>query len=278
MEDPGNIYATGEGFRYVFSKHYGVFTGIQVNGQEQLAAKPVLTAHRAPTDNDRNIRFRWMQLDERQGENLDKSSVKVYDCRVEDGQIRVKGSLSGISRSPLVRFDLRVRIAADGEITFTLDGDVRSDAIWLPRFGYEFTMPGEYKTFSYFGNGPYESYRDLCHAGMVGLHCSSVDGEYVPYVRPQEHGNHTNSKWLKIGKLEFAAEEQFEINVSKYSTHALTVAEHTDELVADGNTHVRIDYKVSGLGSNSCGPSLEKQYRLDEKQIHFGFSIRPLKG
>ena len=275
-EDSMNIYAKGEGFSYVFSKHYGMFTSMVVDGVEQLAAKPELTAHRAPTDNDRSIRFRWMQLDEWKGENLEKSSNKIYDCRVQDGQILVSASLAGISRTPLLRYDLSVQIDADGCVTMTLHGDVRSDAIWLPRLGYEFTVPGEYKCFSYFGNGPYESYRDMCHGGMVGIHSSDVDGEYVPYVRPQEHGNHTASRWLRIGKLEFAAENQFEINVSKYDTKTLTVAEHTDELVADGNTHVRIDYKVSGLGSNSCGPDLEKPYRLDEKQIDFCFHIRPI--
>jgi beta-galactosidase len=57
----------------------------------------------------------------------------------------------------------------------------------------------------------------------------------------------------------------------------LTKANHTDELVADGKTHLRIDYKVSGLGSHSCGPSLEKAYRLDEKYIAFRFALRPRK-
>ena len=276
-EDPQHIYASGEGFRYVFSKHYGMFTSMVVDGQEQLAEKPELTAHRAPTDNDRNIRFRWMQLDEWKGENLDKSSTKVYDCHVEDGEILVKASLSGISRSPLLRYSLRIGIETDGAIRFSLDGNIRQDAIWLPRLGYEFTLPGEHKNFTYFGNGPYESYRDMRHAGMVGLHCSNVDGEYVPYVRPQEHGNHTDSKWLRVGKLEFEADDSFEINVSKFSTHALTLAEHTDELIADGYTHVRIDHKVSGLGSNSCGPDLKKQYRLDEKEVNFRFTIRPVR-
>ena len=55
----------------------------------------------------------------------------------------------------------------------------------------------------------------------------------------------------------------------------LTLAEHTDELTADGLTHVRVDYKVSGLGSNSCGPELEEKYRLSEKQFRFAFSVRP---
>ena len=161
-------------------------------------------------------------------------------------------------------------------IDLELHGTVRQDAIWLPRLGYEFQLPGETSSFTYYGNGPAESYRDMCHAGFVGLHHSTAEAEYVRYVRPQEHGNHTAVKLLRIGALEFLAEKEMEINVSRFSTAALLKAEHTDELTADGNTHLRIDYKVSGLGSNSCGPELEKAYRLDEKQIDFRFSIRPM--
>ena len=273
-EEQGNIIAEGDGFRYTFSKHYGAFTSMLVHGREQLADRPVLTAHRAPTDNDRNIRFRWMQLDEWQGENLDKSFVKVYDCRVEDGAILVSGSLSGISRAPLLRFTQKVMIDEQGVIGFTLTGDIRKDAIWLPRLGYEWTLPGDTYHFAYYGNGPVESYRDLCHAGQVGLYESNVTDAYVPYVRPQEHGNHTAVKWLGIGDLEISA-ENMEICVSQYSTQALTQAEHTDELICDGCTHLRVDYKVSGLGSHSCGPDLEEKYRLAEKKIEFCFTIRP---
>ena len=99
----------------------------------------------------------------------------------------------------------------------------------------------------------------------------------MKYVRPQEHGNHTGARMLKIGKLKFLADTEFEINVSRFSTAALTAAGHTDELKADGDIHVRVDYKVSGIGSNSCGPRLEEAYRLDEKEIHFIFSVQPEK-
>lgn len=276
QEDGLLIYAQGENFRYTFSKHYGTFMSLVVDGKEQLDGRPILSAHRAPTDNDRNIRYRWMQLNEWQGENLDKSFVKIYDCTVEDGDILVHGALSGISRAPLLKFTQRVQILADGQIRLELTGDIRDDAIWLPRLGYEFTLPGQTEDFAYYGNGPAESYRDLCHAGSIGLHESSAGREYVPYVRPQEHGNHTAVKWLRIGDLEISAEDM-EINVSRYSTAALTKAEHTDELVADGKTHLRIDYKVSGIGSNSCGPELEKKYRLADKKICFRFRVRPGK-
>jgi beta-galactosidase len=54
----------------------------------------------------------------------------------------------------------------------------------------------------------------------------------------------------------------------------LKEAEHTDELVANGATNVRIDYKNSGIGSNSCGPELLPMYRLAEKHIEFAFYVK----
>ncbi len=273
-EDEQCIYAAGEDFRYTFSKHYGVFTSLVIHGREQLAGLPRLSACRAPTDNDRNIQYRWLQLDEWKGENLDKSFSKVYSCTLEDGMIQLTGALSGISRTPLLRYSQTVRILTDGTIDFALTGRVRPDAIWLPRLGYEFQLPGHAQHFAYYGNGPVESYRDLCHAGHVDLHESSADREYVHYVRPQEHGNHTAVKYLEIGDFRVESEDM-EVNVSNYSTEALLKAQHTDELVADGKVHLRIDYKVSGIGSHSCGPELEPKYRLSEKELEFRFSIAP---
>jgi beta-galactosidase len=273
-ETDRDIIAQGQQFLYTFSKHYGAFTSMLIDGREQLADKPILTAFRAPTDNDRDTRFMWQQLDEWRGENLDKSSVKIYRCFVEEGCIVVEGALAGISRAPLMKFTQRVSVYADGTVKTQLQGNIRKDAFWLPRMGYEFSLPGEMGHFAYYANGPYESYRDLCHAGRIGLFESTAEKEYVHYVRPQEHGNHTSARWLRIGDLEFAAADM-EVCVSQYSTAALTKAEHTDELVSDGKIHLRIDYKVSGIGSNSCGPELEKMYRLDEKEIAFCFTMRP---
>lgn len=274
-EDALNVYASGEGFSYVFSKHYGVFTSMVVNGQEQLEGRTWLSAFRAPTDNERNILARWANINIWQGENLDCAFSKIYDCQVEGQTIIVSGSLTGVSRMPAVKYDLTVKVFEDGKVEFVLDGNVRDDAIWLPRFGYEFSLPGEIKEWSYFGYGPSESYCDLKHGARMGMYHSDIDKEYVNYVRPQEHGNHTNVKWVQIGNLEFGSEKGLDVQLSKYSTSALYKAEHTDELKADGRTHLRIDYKDSGIGSASCGPELDERYRLSEKQIHFAFYVKP---
>lgn len=276
-EDSYNIYAKGDGFSYTFSKHYGAFTSIKVDGDEQLADKTILSAFRAPTDNDRNVKARWANINIWQGENLDCSFAKVYDCGLKDGKISVIGSLAGVSRVPLLNYAVNIDISENGAITFDLNCDIRKDAFWLPRLGFEFVLPESANKFTYYGSGPIESYCDMHHWAHVGIYESDTDREYVNYVMPQEHGNHYNTKMLKIGKLIFASENAFEFNASKYSMKTLYNSKHTNELKTDGNTYLRIDYKVSGIGSNSCGPELKECYRLNEKDIHFVFSLTPQK-
>ena len=37
--------------------------------------------------------------------------------------------------------------------------------------------------------------------------------------------------------------------------------------------YLAIDYKMSGVGSNSCGPKLAEKYSLTEKEIRFDFLL-----
>ena len=85
-----------------------------------------------------------------------------------------------------------------------------------------------------------------------------------------------NAKMLNIeNKLEFTG-KSFEFNVSNYSIEQLHNAKHTDEIGDSNVTHVRIDYKNSGVGSSSCGPDIEPEYRLSEKNIAFKFDLNIL--
>ena len=49
---------------------------------------------------------------------------------------------------------------------------------------------------------------------------------------------------------------------------------HNFELVEDDATYLIVDYKQSGIGSNSCGPELDHQYRLNEKDMKFNFYMK----
>lgn len=269
------ILFEGECFRYTFSKHSGSFVSLVKNGEEQLKAPIRITSMRAPIDNERNVKQRWYWYNTWEGENLDRQFDKVYECTLNEAEVTVKGSLSGVSRSPYFRYTAKYSVSADGTIRITLDGDVKEACGWLPRLGFEIKTPCEKSNFKYFGMGPYESYCDMHHASMIDWYESSADKEYVRYIMPQEHGNHTKTKVLAFENgLSFEAAEDMEINVSRYSTQMLMQAMHWDELAKDGHINIRIDYKNSGIGSNSCGPELLEKYRLSEKKIHFEFLIK----
>lgn len=269
------VYAKGDNFEYRFNKQLGNFDSMVVNGEELLNAPVKLSAFRAPIDNDRNrIRF-WAKKNEWEGENLDVAFTNVRDVVVDGNSIVANCTLSGISRMPVFNYQTKVEIYSDGRISYTLDGKVREGAIWLPRLGYEFELNKDNQKFKYFANGPYENYCDMCHHVRQDWFESNCDSEYVNYPMPQEHGVHTNARSLCIeNKIKFTAEEPFEFNVSKYSTHQLYKAMHTDEIGNSYATHVRIDYKNSGIGSNSCGPDLEPEFKLSEKEIFFQFDVK----
>lgn len=275
-QDSQNIYASGKGFAYVFSKHYGTFTSIVTGGEEQLADRIRLSAFRATTDSDRYMQVYWSNATKRQGENLNRLFSKVYECKIEEGIIKVCGSLAGVSRMPFMRYELCVSVYQDGRADFEMRGKIGENVHWLPRLGFELTLPESSNAFTYYGRGPIENYCDMHHWAPVGMYESTAEKEYVRYARPQEHGNHYGVKRLAIGRMEFSSETGFECNVSKYSTEVLYQAEHTDELMGDEKIHLRIDYKVSGLGSGSVGPQLLEKYRLSEKEIIFRFSMRAL--
>ena len=259
---------------YTVCKHTGKLTGIRSGEKALLSAPMELTAWRAPVDNERDIAAKWGYYNNWESENLDRAFNNAYSVTRSGDSVVTEGSLAGVGRVPFLHYTLTYTPCADG-LHVALEGKVRQDCMWLQRLGMEFVLPEADSSFRYYGMGPYENYRDMNLHVTTGIYESTASAEYWPYIMPQEHGNHTRCKWLELeGGLRFAADTQFEINVSRFSTNELARASHIDALHPDGKTHVRVDYKDSGLGSHSCGPELLEKYRLAEKDIRFGFTVR----
>lgn len=278
-ENANEISATVAAVTYTVSKRYGELSSIRVGDKELLFERARLTVTRAPTDNECYIKQKWYKDFNNYCEGLDRRCSKCYSVDVCENKITVKGSLSGISRQPFLRYTLVYSFYSDGTMKMALSANVREDCIWLPRLGFEFRLPYDADEFTYYGRGPYENYCDQKSHAPIGLYKSTADAEYVNYIMPQEHGNHTDTKLVSIsGGLSFAAENPFEFNLSRYNAEALTPASHISELKPNDFITLRIDYKNSGLGSNSCGPALEEKYRLSEKRIeNFEFTVAPFK-
>lgn len=278
-EDKEYIYAEVSNKKYSFNKFNGNFDSIILNGKEQLAEAVKLTVWRAPTDNDMFVAKEWGLLgnSNRLAEgNFDAVFSKVYDVEVSDNMIITKGSLSGISRKPFLRYTQVMSFFDDGTVKIELFGNIKQELkTFLPRLGYEFVLSENNSTFAYFGMGPEESYCDMRLHSQMGMFTSTADKEYVPYVRPQEHGNHFGARMLALNdSLSFFSNKAFEFGVSAYDSKSLTLATHTDELIPNGKTNIRIDYKVSGIGSHSCGYPLSEEFRLNEKSFEFAYYIK----
>ena len=46
--------------------------------------------------------------------------------------------------------------------------------------------------------GPHENYADRKTSAYVGVYESTVADQYVPYIRPQENGYKTDTRWLTL--------------------------------------------------------------------------------
>lgn len=277
----------GEDIRYVFDARHGLLESVEKRGIKMMAAPAKPGVWRAPTDNDRHIRFRWGLYSDNTGSwNLNRIHHKCYEFswnRRENGDVAilVKASLAGVARYPAIRYEAEYVIDARGVLTTSIQAKVHEKAIWLPRFGMDFVLPTEMEQMEYFGMGPYENYMDLCHHVTAGWYQSSAAKEYVPYVVPQEHGNHTKVKYLKVtdsqGRgLVFETDQTFECMVSHYSGLELTEAAHGFELKEPKATYVRVDYRVSGIGSNSCGGEFKDIYKVNEKEIGYTYRMYPV--
>ena len=276
-EEENGFIIEGDSFKYEFSKIFGEFISIEKNGKELLKDNVRLTVMRAPTDNEMNIKSKWyLTPGNIYTEGFNKIFNKCYSCILSGNILTVKGSLAAVTKMPFLKYEIKYTFYSDGTVNVALNGDIREDCIWLPRLGFEFKTLYDNSEFSYFGMGPYENYCDMMHHTKIGYFESSAEKEYVNYIMPQEHGNHIGTKLLEMNKgLSFKSEKGFEFNVSHYSALNLTEAMHTDEIKDEDMTVIRIDYKNSGIGSNSCGPALLEKYRLDEKKIeNFEFSFK----
>ena len=267
------VYARGEDFEYRFNKQLANFDSIKINGKELLVNPVKIGAFNAIMDNHRGLIHLWTNENIWEGENLNIAFTNVRKVSVNGNTIIADCAYGGVSRLPVFKYKLKATIFENGRVAFDLNGDIRKDAKWLPRLGFEFAIDKANEEFKYFGMGPYENFIDMSHHVRQDYFVSNVENEYVPYVLPQEHGNHCETTEAEIAGLRFVGKNAFTLNVSKYSIDQLWRAKHTDEMGDSYATHVRIDYKVSGTGSGSCGPWVIDEYRLSEKKIKFAFDM-----
>ena len=146
------------------------------------------------------------------------------------------------------------------------------------RVGVVFTLPPGYEEMEWLGLGPHETYPDRKRGGRFGRWKSTVTDQYVPYIRPQEHGGHTDTRWLALRRddgtgLLFVCDEPRHVSVSHFLAGDLTAATHDVDLVPRAETFIHIDAKHRGLGTASCGPDTLPEYLVGPGTYRWSYRV-----
>ncbi|MBQ7916579.1 MAG: hypothetical protein IJ315_07310, partial [Firmicutes bacterium] len=286
----GIIYVRGVDFMYQFKEKTGALASICYDGRELLKEPVDFEIFRAPMDNDRNVIEVWKNW------GVDKAvtqirKLEIFDERPDMLHFQAEYALAAPSLKPVVRVKSCWTICQDGQLRFSADVQVREDtqrdlkrnndrAFFLPRFGIRLVLPEEFNQVEYFGYGPDESYQDKHHASYKSHFKSDVDSMFECYLKPQENGAHYDTEWMSLSDgyglgLEVLG-ESFSFNASRYTSQEIAASAHPHQLPESHKTVLNLDYGQSGTGSNSCGPQLLPQYRMDEKHFNFELQMRPM--
>ena len=266
-------------FNYIYNKNTATFDFIESLEEIFIDAPMEFTIWRAPTDNDRKIKNDWIEA------GFNQITTNVYNTEIKEYSNKVE-IVSYLSLIPPYRekvLDLTVTwsIYSCGLINCDIKANKNMKTPFLPRFGVQLKLNKSYEDVSYFGFGPYENYIDKNSSCYLGRFNSKVSEMHEDYIKPQENGSHHFCREVSInnnsGKIYVLSENNFAFNASHFSIEQLTSETHNFLLHEEDSTYLIIDYKQSGIGSNSCGPDLAEEYRLNEEEFSYNFYLKFVK-
>lgn len=268
-------YITSENVKATLDLMKASFTSIEKCGKELLAAPSRITAFRAPTDNDMyNVR-RW---------DNDFIRYTVYaskECEVTEENGKAKIHLHGIlapkARTPIFYLDIDITVCG-GNIAVDVHAKrhEKNYVDQIPRFGFLFELKKDFESIKYAAYGPQSSYIDMLAHTCYGVYSSTVTGEFVPMIKPQECANHYGADFVELTNGENTVRfdgKGFEFSALHYTPEQLADTNHIHELVEKDSSVVIINYKNNGIGSNSCGPRLPEMHKFKDREFDFKFEI-----
>lgn len=266
--------------RVYIDRTTGMLTRYTMRGESLLSEPAQVSIWRAPTDNDRNIKHRWIDA------RFDRAYTRCYASsaqKLPTGSVRVSCDMGLVA--PVVQRIATLHadwiITTEGAISLDLQATRDMGFPFLPRFGVRLALPKQLTRVTYCGYGPYESYIDKHQASWHGVFEGTTETLFEPYIMPQENGNHYDCDWASVAdptervSLAFFGNQRFDFQALPYSEQELTAAQHNAELPESSATYVHLDARNSGVGSNSCGPELQEKYQTRERDLRLQVTLVP---
>jgi len=284
-----SVQIHGTDFTAGFSHAAGTLTALVYGGHAVIAqAKtflggPVLQVWRAPTDNDKGF-GKWLAKDW-QNAGLSDLVRQVDSFEVtqpSSGEIRVVTRAT--SEATGGQFILKTiwTIRGDGSIDMDNHFECHSSLASLPRIGLMMRADPRLTNVCWYGCGPWENYSDRKESADMGVWKSTVDQQFVPYVRPQDNGNKQDTRWLELidangAGLKISAEEKpFSFSALHFTALDLAAAKHNYELKPRPEVVLSLDARMCGLGNGSCGPGVLEKYSVPPMNYQLKLKFEPV--
>lgn len=242
-----SIIVRSSKIQFIFNKTTGIVSSYQINGKEYFHEGFGIQPNfwRAPNDNDYgNGAPKRLQIWKEASKDFNVVDTQISEEKdhilLSVNYLLPAGNLyiinykiypSGVLQTHIT-FTSTDAKANEIEIseatrtaTFTPGNEVlrkNSTNLEVPRIGIRFRVPQEMNLIQYFGRGPHENYTDRNASAFVGLYQTKVEEMYYPYVRPQENGHHTDTRWLELKnknnqKIRINADATFGFNALRNS-------------------------------------------------------------
>lgn len=284
-----------------FDKVSGHLSSWTYQGEPVLREGPRLGFWRAPIDNDMYIMEEWKKMyfvhlmrestesvELKQTGNTITIVVQVVNAAPNaawyflscytyevfgDGTVllHVQGKAAGM-KEPHPSL-----LASEGSASEMMRG-VSVIPKMLPRIGLDMELYNQYDQVRWYGRGPGESYSDSKQANLFGVYTAEVDELHTDYVHPQENGNRTDVKWVRLlnqrqNGIMAVAKNSMDFSSHRYTIADLEKAKHRHELERRDFISLRLEYKQNGLGSHSCGQDQLEPYRVKFEDFEFGVRL-----
>ena len=268
VEDFMDIGVLGDGFHVMFSKVRGM-TSYKANGEEMIRVMPRPNFFRASTNNDTENKYghryaQWYSA----SMFMDVKFVKIEKadtvCKVYFDYV-----LPCLGQENV---HVIFTITGDGNVVIDMDYMPSEEFIEMPAFGMMFNLYKEYDQVEYFGFGPDENYIDRNKGALLGLYQYNVKENVTPYLYPQECGNRTNVREIKVsnGTHTFSVKgDDVEFSAIPYTPFELENAKHQDELPSPYQTVLCVYEKQMGVGGDDTwGAKTLDEFLLSNKDPH----------
>ena len=283
-EGSANITVQNSSFKAVFSKSKGTLTNYIYDGTTLVSQPLQLNVFRLPTDNDGRQNGTWDAM------GLRKLMVKGTGAEVQpaDNKKTVSVALSSTYTGQNgTAFDVLLDFVVCADGTMMVNSFIKpvSTGAIIPKMGFRMEMPSTMEQLSWFGRGPWDSYRDRKEACLPAIYTSTVTEQREDYILPQEHGTKQEVRWMSLSNDEgngllFVAPDQMAASAvhfrpeDNYTSNGNRM-KHTYQFKTCTNTVVSLDAATRGLGNASCGPDVLEKYELRAQNTVFRFFIIP---